>query len=52
MTKSKMTVSKFLLICMMYKILTIDEAITCLRTNRLPDDVLDRIKKEEQKSKN
>lgn len=54
MTKNKpiMTVSKFLLICVMYKLLSIDEAITALKTNRLPDDMLERIQKAELKSMN
>jgi hypothetical protein len=47
-----MTVTKFLLICVMLKILTIDEAITALRTNRLPDDILERIRKAELKGMN
>jgi hypothetical protein len=54
MTKNRpiMTVSKFLLICVMYKLLSIDEAITALRTNRLPGDILERIRKAEVKSMN
>jgi hypothetical protein len=54
MTKNKpiITVSSFLLICVMYKLLSIDEAITALKTNRLPDDMLERIRKAELKSMN
>ena len=54
MTKNKplITTSRFLLICVMYKLLTIDEAITALKTNRLPDDILDRLRVADLKSKN
>lgn len=48
----KMTVIRLLFYCVLYRILTPEEAETALKTGLLPDSIMERLRIAELKSKN